>query len=145
MNFRKWRNAVAIFQPDSSLVRDLQLSNRGGQSDKTNMQDGAFWAKVFPTSDFKPFQNCSRILSPSRSCQSPNRSTISISRVSSAANRLGPELLLRGTPGTRPLFSLPWQRLLWAIASQLAPVAKNWCVCLSQQGCLFPGSQPRNR
>src|SRR5215471_5576492 len=55
MNFRKWRNAVAIFQPDSPLVRDLHLSNRGSQSDKTNMQDGAFWAKVFPTSHFKPF------------------------------------------------------------------------------------------
>src|SRR5215472_164350 len=38
-------------------------------------------------------QKCSRALSPIRACHSPSRSTISISRVSSAANRPGSELL----------------------------------------------------
>src|SRR5262249_4097855 len=51
---RKLWNAVAIFQSDSPFARNFHLSNRGVQSDKTNMQDGAFWAKVFPIGDFKP-------------------------------------------------------------------------------------------
>lgn len=53
MNLGKWRNAVATLQRDSLIIGGRHLSDSGIQSYETNMLNGAFCEKVFPTRHVK--------------------------------------------------------------------------------------------
>ena len=55
VNFGKGRNAVAALQADSLIIGDSPLNDRDVHSDKANMFDGAFWAKVLRTDYVKTF------------------------------------------------------------------------------------------